>query len=117
MTKPVVAKRHQKMVGKKNPTEEITKSDIRRIARRAGALRINGTVFPAFRKVIGQAFMSYILHDAVLFMMHSKRKTIMESDIAHAFERAGQRITGGAADRKTKSEKFPVAKKIVHKKK
>lgn len=70
---------------------QITEADIRRIARKAGCLRINATVYPAFRRILIGGVLRYILHDAGLYMNHAKRSTVIAEDIAHGFERYGLR--------------------------
>jgi histone H4 len=71
--------------------DDITRNDIIRIANRGGVKRVSGLTYEEVRGVT-RNFLEKVLRDAVLFMEHSKRKTISSEDIKHALERNGRKL-------------------------
>ncbi|PMD62825.1 putative histone H4 [Hyaloscypha bicolor E] len=71
----------------------ITKSDIRRLARRGGVKRISATIYEETRYALKQ-YLERILKDVVAITEHSKRKTITVTDVIFALRRQGRPIYG-----------------------
>jgi len=84
-------KRHRKIL--KDNIQAITKSDIRRLARRGGVKRISGMIYQETRDVM-KTFLQSILRDCVLITEHSKRKTVTATDVIWALKRQGWPIYG-----------------------
>lgn len=71
--------------------EEVTDADILRIARRGGATRVSGLVYPEIRSVIA-GYLNIVLRDAVLYMESGRRKTLSGEDVKMALHRHGQTL-------------------------
>jgi len=71
----------------------ITKSDIRRLARRGGVLRISATIYEETRTVM-RAHLEKILADCVAYCEHARRKTVTVTDVIFALKRLGRPIYG-----------------------
>jgi histone H4 len=63
--------------------EGITKSDIRRLARRGGVKRMNGLVYNEVRGVL-QGFLHTVIEASSLYMENAGRKTITSEDVVNA---------------------------------
>lgn len=85
-------KRHQYHSLRDNITR-ITKSAIRRLARRGGIKRISGLLYQTVRESMRE-FMTANLQDALAYTEHSRRKTLMTKDIIHALQRRGHSMYG-----------------------
>ena len=72
---------------------QITKGDIRRLARRGGVKRISTGVYPCTRDIL-LGWLEGVVKDALIFMEHAKRQTVRASDVVYALKRRGQNIYG-----------------------
>ena len=75
------------------PLQDITKSDIRRLARRGGVKRISGLVYEEARQVL-KVFLENVIRDAVIYTEHAKRKTVTAFDVVYALKRQGKTLYG-----------------------
>jgi len=82
---------HRKVV--RDSISEITKGDIRRLARCGGVKRISGQIYEDERESIRDR-LTLILKDCVIFLEHSERKTMTVSDVIFALKRMGQPMYG-----------------------
>lgn len=87
-----MAKRHARKTLKDN-WEGITKPAIRRLARRGGVKRIGGTIYEETRGVI-KMFLENIMPDILAYTEHSRRKTVIASDVVFALKRQGRILYG-----------------------
>jgi histone H4 len=89
-----------KQVGKRHVTRPkrpgLSKPDIRRLARRAGVVRISGTIYDTTRDVL-KKFVTKILHDCMVMTEHSKRSTVTARDVVYALKRHGHSLYGYGA--------------------
>ena len=85
------ARRHRKVM--RDNIQGITKPAIRRLARRGGVKRISGLIYEESRGVL-KVFLENIMHDAVAFMLHARRKTITALDVIYALKRQGKTLYG-----------------------
>ena len=85
------ARRHRKVM--RDNIQGITKPAIRRLARRGGVKRISGLIYEETRGVL-KVFLESIMHDAVAFMDHARRKTITALDVIYALKRQGKTLYG-----------------------
>ena len=72
---------------------DMPKQALKRLAYRAGILRIGATVFPHCRDVMKE-FMARVLRDALLLTQHAGRKTVSCEDIKNALARQGVILYG-----------------------
>lgn len=87
-----MAKRHARKSLKDN-WEGITKPAIRRLARRGGVKRIGGTIYEETRGVI-KMFLDNLMPDILAYTEHSRRKTVIVSDVVFALKRQGRILYG-----------------------
>ncbi|MCJ8743455.1 hypothetical protein PDJAM_G00094240 [Pangasius djambal] len=80
------AKRHRKVF--RDNIQGITKPAIRRLARRAGVMRIFGLIYEETCSVI-KIFLENVIRDAVTYTEHAKRKTVTTMDVVNAVKRQG----------------------------
>ena len=85
------ARRHRMIL--RVPLQDITKSDIRRLARRGGVKRISGLVYEEAREVL-KVFLENVIRDAVIYTEHAKRKTVTALDVVYALKRQGKTLYG-----------------------
>jgi histone H4 len=85
-------KRHRRMV-LRDASSDISKADIRRLARRGGVKRISGVVYGYTRAVL-KIFLEKIIGTAVIYTEHSKRKTVNVHDIIHSLKHHGRVLYG-----------------------
>ena len=86
-----VMMRHRKVL--RDNLHGITKSDIRRCARRGGVKRISSDVYPEIRTVL-KSFLQRIVLTATTYAEYARRKTVNVSDIIHALKREGRPLYG-----------------------
>ena len=86
------AKRHRKVLTDQMP-KALTKPGIRRLCRRAGIKRINFLIYEKIRNQ-GKIFLEEILRDAVHYLEHAKRKTVLKKDIQNSLATNGNAIYG-----------------------
>lgn len=85
------ALRHRKVL--RDEIKGITKPAIRRLARRAGVKRISGLVYDDIRQAL-KTFLTNIIHDAVTYTEHARRKTVTVQDVILALKRQGRTLYG-----------------------
>ena len=85
------AKRHRKVL--RDNIQGITKSAIRKLARRGGVKRISGLIYEETRGVL-KVFLENIICDAVTYCEHARRKTITAMDVVYALKRQGRTLYG-----------------------
>ena len=85
------AKRHRKVL--RDNVQGITKPAIRRLARRAGVMRIGGGVYDKTRYVL-KMFLEDVIRDAVTYTEHARRKTVTAMDVVYALKRQGRTLYG-----------------------
>ncbi|OWZ07252.1 Histone H4 [Phytophthora megakarya] len=85
------AKRHRKII--RDNIQGITNPAIRRLARRAGVVRISGLVYYETRAVL-RFFLSTLIRDAILYAEHGSRKTVKGIDVIYALKRQGRTLYG-----------------------
>jgi histone H4 len=81
---PRGAVRHRKML--RDNIMGITKPAIRRLARRGGVKRISGLIYEETRSVLKQ-FLEGVIHNAIMYTDHAKRKTVTVMDIVYALKK------------------------------
>jgi histone H3/H4 len=85
------AKRHRKVL--RDNIQGITKPAIRRLARRGGVKRISGLIYEETRGVL-KAFLESVIHNAVTYTEHARRKTVTALDVVYALKRQGRTLYG-----------------------
>lgn len=65
---------------------KISHQGIRKLARRAGVKRISATIYEPVHDIL-RSFLTKILQDAVEYVLHARRKTLMAFDVVHALKR------------------------------
>lgn len=88
----VIAKRHSKST-KCDTVQGITKSAIKRLARRGGVKRISKPVYQQTRQLLDE-FIEKIVKDAVLYTLCGNRKTVSGADVLNACKRHGRTLYG-----------------------
>ena len=87
------AKRHRKIL--RDEIQGISKSSIRRLARRGGVKRLSGLVYQETKSVL-KSFLERVIRDAVTYTDHARRKTVTAMDVVYALKRQGRTIYGFA---------------------
>ena len=77
----------------REPIQGITKSAIRRLARRGGVKRISLLVYEKIRDVL-KIFLEDLIRDVVTYTEFAKRKTISVMDVVHALKNQGRTLYG-----------------------
>lgn len=85
------AKRHQK--SSRESVLGVTKPAIRRLARRGGVKRIDGSMYDETRGVL-VSFLRSIVRDAITYTEHSRRQTVTSMDVVYALKRQGRILYG-----------------------
>ncbi|KAF7267875.1 hypothetical protein GWI33_018938 [Rhynchophorus ferrugineus] len=85
------ARRHRKVLP--DNIQGITKPAIRRLARRGGVKRISGLIYEETRGVL-KVFLENVIRDAVTYIEHAKRKTVIAMDVVYALKRQGRTLYG-----------------------
>ncbi|XP_062039297.1 histone H4-like [Lepus europaeus] len=86
------AKRHRKVL--LDNIQGITKPAIRRLARRGCVKRISGLIYEETRRGMLKVFLENVIHDAVTYTEHAKRKTVRAMDVVYALKRQGRTLYG-----------------------
>ncbi|XP_043705576.1 histone H4-like, partial [Telopea speciosissima] len=84
-------KRHRKVLS--DNIQGITKPAIRRLARRGGVKRISGLIYEETRGVL-KIFLENVIHDAVTYTEHARKKTVIAMDVVYALKRQGRTVYG-----------------------
>jgi histone H4 len=71
----------------------ISRSAIRRLARRAGVARMSALVYNETRGVL-KVFLQHLIQDAVVYTEHAHRKTVTTMDVLFALKRQGRTLYG-----------------------
>ena len=71
----------------------ISKPSIRRLARRAGVIRINSMIYHETRSVL-RTFLEKVIRDAVVYTSYHRRKTVITMDVIFALKRQGNTLYG-----------------------
>lgn len=83
--------RHRKIL--RDNIQGISKSAIRRLARRGGVQRINGLIYEEARGAL-KVFLESVIRDAFHYTENANRKTITNMDIEYALKRKGRTLYG-----------------------
>lgn len=86
-----VAKRRRKVL--RDNIQGITRPAIRRLARRGGVKRISFLVYEETRGLV-KLFLEKVIHDAVTYTEHARRKTVTAMDVVYALKRQGRTLYG-----------------------
>ncbi|KAI5848268.1 histone-fold-containing protein [Tricharina praecox] len=89
-----VLKRRRKLM--KDTIHGITKSDIRRLARRGGVKRLSAEIYDEGRIAL-RDYLTKVLRDCVIYCEHSNRKTVTVFDVIHSLQRIGKPVYGFGA--------------------
>ena len=90
---PRVAAPIARRIRRKPPVKDMTKPAIRRLARRAGVMRISGVVSEDINSAL-KFFLTDVIHDAVAYTEYSRRKTVSVRDIIFALKRQNETLYG-----------------------
>ena len=71
----------------------LSKSAIRRLARRGGVKRISGMVYDETRNAL-RGFLTSLIHDATMYTTCAARRTVTARDVCHALKRKGKILYG-----------------------
>jgi histone H4 len=71
----------------------VTKPAIRRLARRGGVKRISGGVYEQIREALLD-FLRLVISDAITYVQHARRKTVIVMDVVYALKRQGRTLYG-----------------------
>jgi histone H4 len=71
----------------------ISKADIRRLARRGGVKRLSSAIYPETRDVL-KGFLKRIVGTALVYTEHASRKTVNVHDIIYALKHEGRTLYG-----------------------
>ena len=101
--------------GYRDNIQGITRTAIRRLARRGGVRRISGSVYEATRKIL-ETFLKPVVNDALVYTDHGRRKTMTLMDVIYALKRNGHTfysanqtiLTGSGGKRRKKKRKTTV---------
>jgi histone H3/H4 len=85
------AMRHRK--ARREAIQGITKSAIRRLARRGCVKRISGDIYEEIRGVL-RHFLENVIRDSVTYTEHARRKTLTALDVVGALKRQGRTLYG-----------------------
>jgi histone H4 len=85
------AKRHRFIL--RNNIEGISRSSIRKLARRAGVVRMSALAYHESRAVLS-VFVRHLVRDAVVYSEHANRKTVTKMDVLYALKRQGRTLYG-----------------------
>ena len=71
----------------------ISRSAIRRLARRGGVVRVSGGIYEESRGIL-LFFLENVLRDAVVYTEYAGRKTVSATDIVYTVKHRGQKLYG-----------------------
>jgi histone H4 len=84
-------KRHRFIL--RDNIQGISNASIRRLARRAGVMRMSGLVYHETRAVL-KVFVRNLVQDAVVYSEQAHRKTVTTMDVVFALKRQGRTLYG-----------------------
>jgi histone H4 len=70
-----------------------SRRSIRRLARRAGVMRISALVYEETTAVL-KVFVQNLVRDAVVYTEHANRKTVLTMDVLYALKHQGRTLYG-----------------------
>jgi len=70
-------------------TQNVTKGDLRRLARRGGVVRMSGLCDEPVRDAL-KVFLTQIIADSVIYTEHARRKTVTNMDIMYSLKKNGR---------------------------
>lgn len=73
--------------------EQVSKGDIRRLARRGGVKRLSALIYHEMRLML-EAYLDRLVKDSVLHCEYSNRKTVQVEDVVRALKSRGERLYG-----------------------
>jgi len=100
-----MAKRNKKVL--RDNIQGVTKSAIRRLARRGGVKRISGLIYEETRGVL-KVFLEHVIRDAITYTEHARRKTVTLMDVVYALNRQGRTIYGAGIEKGRRTGRKPV---------
>lgn len=71
----------------------ISKTSIRRLARRGGVMRLSNLVHEEARRLL-KIFLEKVIRDALVYMEHAHRRTVTAMDIVYALKHQGRTLYG-----------------------
>ncbi|KAF3960899.1 hypothetical protein CMV_014426 [Castanea mollissima] len=83
----------KKCLGVEREARGITKPAIRRLARRGGVKCICGLIHEETCGIL-KIFLENVIHDAVTYTEHERRKTMTAMDVVYALKRQGRTLYG-----------------------
>lgn len=83
------AKRNRKML--RDNIQGVTKTAIRRLARRGGVKRISGLIYEEIRGAL-RVFLENVISDAITYTEYAHRKTITVNDVTYALKQQGRNL-------------------------
>jgi len=89
-------KKRKVLVQKSN---NITKPDLRRVARRGGCQRLANTIYSEARSALVD-FLERTVGDVAVYAENAKRKTAIPDDVFLSLRRQGKLVYGGSARKK-----------------
>lgn len=72
-------------------TQNVTKGDLRRLARRGGVVRMSGLCDDPVREAL-KTFLTKIITDSVIYTEHARRKTVTNMDIMYSLKKNGRQL-------------------------
>lgn len=84
-------KRHLSRYNRRRPEGKISKSALKRLARKGGIKRINTLVYDDARNAL-RKFLFDIIRDSVTYAEHARRKTVKTMDVLYALKRNGRTL-------------------------
>lgn len=96
------AKRHRKVL--RDNIQGVTKGALKRLARRAGILRLSGLMYEELRTIL-KTFIENLERDAITFTEHVRHTTVKREDVLFAAELMGMPILAGKVFKKDKVKK------------
>jgi histone H4 len=85
------SKRHPRII--RDNAMGISRSSIRRLARRAGVVRMSALVYDQTRAVL-KVFLEKLVQDAVAYTQDANRKTVTTTDVLYVLKRQGRTLYG-----------------------
>jgi len=89
-TSKMTMKRH---ISTDDAIRGISNPALRRLARRGGVKRISGLIYDEVRVVL-RDWLQGVVKDAIVYMEHGRRKTVMASDVVNALKKRGDTMYG-----------------------
>ena len=86
-------KRNRKVSQTRVNAQEISKPEIRRLARRGGVRRMSGLVYDEARSAL-EGFLRKVLRDAITYTEYAGRKTVTPMDVVCALKHQGITLYG-----------------------